>query len=174
MKPSDKFPKQKTPDELVGKLMGVIRGQFCGDMDAKEWGQLSNFIRRNVVLWPARFITGKRFTITSERYEQIMMEIFDGIKRKGTQGAIRRWPGYLMKCVQSHFEINWPTYYDEAKGVRNIAMHALATIGKAPAEDKTVETLAMAQRVLSARKEKKPKIEGKKLADNRQLSMFDL
>lgn len=174
MKEPSKFPKQEAPDELVNKLMGVIRGQFCGDMSPKEWGQLSNFMRRNVVLWPARFITGKRFTITADRYEQIMMEIFDGIKRKGTQGAIRRWPGYLMKCVQSHFEINWETYYQEAKGVRNIAMHALVNLGKVQAEDKTVETLAMAQRVLSAKQPKKKKIAEKKPAVNSQLTMFDL
>lgn len=102
-----------------------------------------------------------------------MMEIFDGIKRNGTQGAIRRWPGYLMKCVQSHFEINWETYYSESKSVRNMALHAVATLGKIQQEDKTVETLAMAQRVLCAKKEKNKKIADKKPAINSQLTMFD-
>lgn len=172
MKPPSKFPKQEANEELVGKLMSLIRGQFCGDMTPKEWGQMSNFIRRNVVLWPARFITGKRFTITGARYEEIMRGIFDDIKRKGTQGVIRRWPGYLMKCVQSHFEVHWETYYRETKGVSNIALHAMATLGKVAPEDKTVEALAMAQRVLSSKASKKKIVTNKKPAVNDQLTMF--
>jgi hypothetical protein len=172
MKEPSKFPKQPVADELVGKLMSLIRGQFCGDMTPKEWAQMYHFIRRNVVLWPARFITGKRFTITGARYEQIMLEIFDGIKRKGTQDVVKRWPGYLMKCVQSHFEVNWETYYREAKGVSNIAMHTLATLGKVESQDKTVEALAMAHRVLTSRPKKKKIVAVEKPADNSQLTML--
>ncbi len=172
MNPPSKFPKQAANEELVGKLMALIRGQFCGDMTPKEWGQMSNFIRVNVVLWPARFITGKRFTITGARYEQIMREIFDDIKRKGTQGVIRRWPGYLMKCFQSHFEVHWETYYRESKGVANIALHAMATIGKTESQDRTVEALAMAHRVLTSKAGKKKSVADKKPLVNEQLTMF--
>lgn len=171
MKPTHKQPKQDAPEELVGKLMTLIRHQFCGDMTPKEWAQMYNFMRRNIVLWPARFITSKRFSITSARYEAIMLEIFDGIKRKGTQGVVRRWPGYLMKCVQSHFEVNWETYYRESKGVSNLALHAIASIGKVESVDRTVEALAMAQRVLSSKPKKRIIIPDKKAAVNDQLTM---
>lgn len=172
MREPSKFPKQEAPDELVGKLMSLIRGQFCGDMTPKEWAQMYHFIRRNVVLWPARFITGKRFTITGARYEQIMREIFEDIKRKGTQEVVRRWPGYLMKCVQSHFAVHWETYYRENKGVSNIALHAMATLGKVESQDKTVEALSMAHRVLTSKPQKKKVIADKKPAVNDQLTMF--
>jgi hypothetical protein len=174
MKQPDKQPKQEVDEQLVGRLMALIRGQFCGDMTPKDWAQMSNFIRRNVVLWPARFITGKSFTITGARYEQIMREIFDDIKRKGNTGAVRRWPGYLMMCVQSHFKINWETYYRESKSVSNIALHTMATLGKVGSQDKTVEALAMAQKVLASKHEKRKLVVTKKPSDNRQLSMFEL
>lgn len=173
MKTPSKHLPQKVSDELVGRLMRLIRGQFCGDMSPKEWGQMYNFFLRNIVLWPARFITGKQFTIPGARYEQIMLEIFNDIKRHGTQEVVTRWPGYLMKCVQSHFRVNWETYYNESKGVRNIAMHALATIGKAEHQDKTVEALAMAHRVLSSRSKNKKVVEASKtVSNNDQLTMF--
>jgi hypothetical protein len=172
MKPPIKFPKQVAGDELVAKLMALIRGQFCGDMTPKEWAQMYHFIRRNVVLWPARFITQKRFTITGARYEQIMLEIFEGIKRNGTQAVVKRWPGYLMKCVQSHFEVNWETYYRESKGVSNIALHTLATLGKMETQDRTVEALSMAHRVLTSRPKKKKIVPTEKPANNSQLTML--
>jgi len=130
--------------------MAKIRGQFCGNMPPKDWAQMYGWIRLNVVLWPARFITKKNFTMPGEKYEKIMLEIFDGIKRHGTTGVVKRWPGYLMKCVQSHFETNWETYYREAKGVQNLALHTLANIGKVTPQDRTVESLSMAHQVLSA------------------------
>jgi hypothetical protein len=172
MKPPGKFPKQVVPDELVAKLMSLIRGQFCGDMSPKDWAQMYGWIKINVVLWPARFITKKEFTITGPKYEAIMLEIFDGIKRKGTQDVVRRWPGYLMKCVQSHFQVNWETYYRESKGVSNLALHAIANLGKVAPQDRTVEALAMAHRVLSSRPKKKKNLAVEKPAVNSQLTMF--
>lgn len=173
MKPrSEKHPKQPMPEELVGSLMSLIRGQFCGNMTPKQWGQNYHFIRRNVVLWPARFICNvKKFTIPGPRYEQIMRKIFEDIKRKGTSDVVAFWPGYLMKCVQEHWQHNWETYYDEAKGVRNIALHALATIGKVDFEDKTVEALAMAHRVLSQAKKNAKKLTNKPV-NNPQLTLL--
>jgi hypothetical protein len=78
-----------------------------------------------------------------------------------------------MKCVQSHFEINWETYYREAKGVGNIALHAAATLGKMESQDKTVEALAMAHRVLTSKAKKPKAMADKKPSVNEQLTMFN-
>ena len=141
--------KQPTPDDIVSSLMALIRGQFCGDMDSKEWGQHSHFIKKNVVLWPAHFVCNvKGFTLPAERYEAIMRGIFDEIKAHGTQDNVRFWPGYLMKCVQDHWKFHWEEYYAEAKSIHNLATTALMRLGQVRQEDRTVEALALARRAL--------------------------
>lgn len=166
---SEPRPKQIVPEELIGSLMSLVRGQFCGDMTAKEWAQHSHFVRRNVVLWPAHFVFNvKGFTLPGQRYEQILRGIFSEIKQMGHTDVVKFWPGYLMKCVQEHFEHHWEEYYAEAKSVRNMAMHTLATLGSKPAEDKTVEALALAHRALT--RKVKPVVF--KPASKAQLSLF--
>lgn len=156
MKPAR--PKQEVPTDLVDRLMGVVRHQFCGSMDGAEWGKHSHFVRRNVILWPARFMCDKKgFTIPGERYDQIMRAIFAEIKANMTNAPIRYWPGYLMKCVQDHWKHHWEEYYEEAKSARNIAESTLLTLGRlSERSDPTVETLAGVHRVLTA-KAKQPR-----------------
>jgi hypothetical protein len=48
----------------------------------------SHFIRRNVILWPARFMMGKGFTVPAARYEQIMRDV-----ERQAQAAIDRAGG---------------------------------------------------------------------------------
>ncbi len=149
-------PKQETPEAMVARLMGLIRGQFCGDLADKDWFKHSHFVKRNVVLWPARFVKGKEFTLPVARYEAIMRGIFDGIKEHGQTGQIRYWPGYLMKCVQDHWRLHWEEYYNEAKAVRNISETALVSLGKVAPADRGLEALAVAQSVLAGRRRKQP------------------
>lgn len=146
-------PKQEVPADLVDRLMAIVRGQFCGQMTGKEWGQHSHFVRRNVILWPARFICKKKgFTLPGERYEQIMRQIFSEIKANMTSAPIRYWPGYLMKCVQDHWNHHWEEYYNEAKAARNVAESALIALGRLPVRsDHTVETLATAHKILTSK-----------------------
>ena len=159
---------QPTPDEIVGMLMALVRGQFCGDLSSKEWGQHSHFIKRNVILWPAHFIcNAKGFTMPAERYEAIMREVFDDIKAHGTQDSVRFWPGYLMKCVQDHWKHHWEEYYAESKAVRNLAMTAVMRLGQVTHQDRTVEALALARRALIG--SKKP---GSNLPRKAQLNLL--
>jgi hypothetical protein len=146
-------PKQEVPADLVNRLMAIVRGQFCGQMTGKEWGQHSHFVRRNVILWPARFICNKKgFTLPGPRYEQIMRQIFFEIKANMTGAPIRYWPGYLMKCVQDHWNHHWEEYYNEAKAARNVAETTLIALGRLPTRtDPTVETLAGVHKVLTAK-----------------------
>lgn len=144
-------PKQELPADLVARLMALIRNQFCGDLRGDEWGKNSHFVKRNVVLWPAHFVCNvKGFTISAERYEAIMRDIFMCIKYHGDTGAVRYWPGYLMKCVQDHWKHHWEEYYNESKAARNITETALAGLGRLPVRsDSTVETLASVHSVLA-------------------------
>lgn len=144
-------PSQDTPEDLVHRLLSAVRGQFCGDMTQKEWAQFSHFIRRNVILWPARFIFGKGFTLPAARYESIMRDIFRTIIEHGHPGAVIFWPGYLMKCTQEHWRHHWEEYYAESKSVRNHVTAALLACKPLAKEDRTVEALAMAHQVLTKR-----------------------
>ena len=172
MKQSDKQPKQEIDDQLASTLMRLIHGQFCADMTAKQWAQHYHWMKKNVVLWPAYFICNKhKFTLPPKRYEQIMRSIFDGIKAKGNTAVVKFWPGYLMKCVQEHWTIHWPEYYEEAKAVRNLALHTIANLGKVKGEDRTVETMAAAQKMLVVnRKSGRKPVE--KSPEDGQLKMF--
>ena len=153
-------PQQDTPEDLVHRLLTTIRGQFCADLTISEWSKHQHFIRRNVILWPAWFCCRKHgFTLPAARYETIMRGIFQTIIREGKTEAVKFWPGYLMKCVQEHWNHHWEEYYGEAKAIRGLAEQALynCTI-RAPVEDKTLEALAMAHNVLTrAHKSKRPK-----------------
>lgn len=151
--PSDR-PKQDTPEDLVARLLSTVRGQFCGDMTPGEWGMHSHFIKRNVILWPARFMIGKGFTAPAARYESIMRSIFQTIIRAGKTDAVKFWPGYLMMCVQSHWRHHWEEYYAEAKSARNLVASLIAGCQSIPHEDRTVEALAMAHKVLAAKQPK--------------------
>lgn len=165
--PKSDRPVQATPEEILRRLTAQIRGQFCGDISDAEWFKSHHqFIRVKVILWPARFMVGKGFTLPADRYEAIMLDILGEIKRHGQTGAVRYWPGYLMKCVQDHWRHHWEEYYEEAKSVRNVVTAALLA-GKVSPEDRTVDTLAAAHRVLTAKKVTK-----KVVAPRQQLSLF--
>lgn len=160
-------PKQSIPADLVDRLMMTVRSQFCYDMQGSDWGKHSHFVRRNVILWPARFIKQHHFTLSAGRYEEIMREIFADIKRKMTTEPVRYWPGYLMKCVQEHWEHHWEDYYNEAKAAGNLASASLVALGRLPQRpDGVVESLAGAHQVL-ARKSKRGAKPGRQ-----QLSLF--
>lgn len=143
-------PRATASAELLERLLGLVRGQFCSDLTDKEWFQHRRFIQAKVLLWPAAFMRGKGFILPERRYEEIMRGIFQEIKRHGQTGAIRYWPGYLMKCVQDHWRHHWEEYYQEAKSVRALAEQALMAGRVAPQSDRSVEALAAAQKVLAA------------------------
>ncbi len=149
-------PTQDTPADLIARLLTTIRGQFCGDMTPGQWAMHSHFLKRNVVLWPARFMWTKGFTIPAPRYEAIFRDIFQTIKTRGQTQAVTFWPGYLMHCTQQHWHHHWEEYYDEAKSLRNQVTAAIFGIKAIPAEDRTVEALALAHKVLTETK-RKPK-----------------
>ena len=110
-------PKQELPAEIVGDLLGAIKRDFCAEMGARQWVQSKRFLMR-VVTYPASRLNAQGVTVAPERYKEILLEIFKGIKQHGQTGAVKFWPGYLLKCVQSHWEVHGEEYYQEAKGIR--------------------------------------------------------
>jgi hypothetical protein len=148
--------EQKCPEEIVNGLLGIIRRQFVPNCSDKEWYKDHNrFIRRNVVLWPARFMVGKKgFTLPPDRYEAIMLAILNDVKVHGQTGQVRYWPGYLMHCVQQHWEHHWEEYYQEAKSLRTQAEAALLALEarRGDPESNAVEVMAATHRLLAGKK----------------------
>jgi hypothetical protein len=74
-----------------------------------------------------------------------------------------------MKCVQSHWQHHWEEYYAEAKSVRELTTQALVALGSLEKrEDRSVETLALAHKVLTASRKAR-----KKAVSGEQLSFFE-
>jgi hypothetical protein len=141
----------------VSRLLSTVRGQFCGNMTPGEWAMHSHFIKRNVILWPARFMIGKGFTLPAARYEFIMREIFQTIIQHGETGVVKFWPGYLMMCTQQHWRHHWEEYYSESKSARNLVASLMAGCKPTEREDRTVEALSMAHYVLVTKKRRTAK-----------------
>jgi hypothetical protein len=159
-RPAPERPRQDVGRQIVDDLLGVIRGQFYPD--AKSFYQDRAFLQRNVVLWPAKWLDQRGVTLPPARYKEILLEVFTGIKQHGQTGAVRYWPGYLMKCVQDHFKHHGEDYYEEGKSVRNLAERAVmaaALAGKdRPVADDSVRQLAKAQALVALpKRQPKPK-----------------
>jgi hypothetical protein len=144
-------PKQDLPGEIVADLLSAIRGQFYGE--TKQFFQDRAFLLRNVVLWPAKWLNQRGVTLPPARYKAILLDVFTGIKQHGQTGAVKYWPGYLMKCVQDHFIHHGEEYYEEGKSLRTSTERALlaaAMAGKThTVAPDPVQSLAQAQRLVA-------------------------
>lgn len=149
--------KQKLPDEIVADLLYIVRSQFYPDVADEVWFCDAHFIKVRVILWPAKFMVGKGFTIKADRYLAIMKEILTGIKQHGQTASIKHWPRYLTVCVQRHFQNNWETYYNEAKSATALAetsILGLKALARAEGPD-AVSVMAATQRLLAGPKKRK-------------------
>ena len=155
-------PKQVLPVEIIADLMGVIRNQFYAGNEA--WFKDQAFIRRRVVTWPAAWLNRRGVSIKPERYKELLLGIFQDIKRHGQTGAVKYWPGYLVHCVQEHFKHHGEEIYGEAKALRNLVEHALLAGSRAAGEAKSndpVAGLALVHQALLAAHKRKPKAAAK-------------
>lgn len=141
---------QATPAEMVETLMGMIRGQFYGDLPADKWFADRAFVKKNVVLWPATWLNARGLTLAPERYQAILVEKINDLKRHAT-GTIRNPSGYLMRCLQDHFAHHEDELHDEAKAFTASVERAIGTLRTAPAAD-AVAALATAAAVIAPKR----------------------
>ena len=155
-------PKQVLPGEIIADLMGAVRNQFYAGSD--KWFGDQEFIKRRVVTWPARWLNGRGVTLKPPRYKEILLGIFQDIKRHGTTEAVAYWPGYLMHCVQQHFKHHGEEIYTEAKSLRNQVENALLAGRRAADEARAndpVAGLALVHQALTVAHKRKQKLPGK-------------
>jgi hypothetical protein len=161
--------KQQLPREIAGDLLQAIRSAFYGDLPTKRFMQDRQFLLRNVVTWPARWLNKRGVTLPPDRYKRILLDVFVEIKRHGATGVVSYWPGYLMKCVQSHFAIHGEEYYEEGKALRAKLETVMLACHRAPTSD-PVAGLAQVHAVLSSSKRSRRK----PATDAKQGNLFEL
>lgn len=171
-------PKQTVAKDLMDDLLRFLWLKFYaadpgGDsVAARAFAQDRTRLLSWVILWPARFMSGKGFTIPGERYKQIFTAIILEAIRYGNTSKVSYRPAWLQHVVQSHFRHHWEEYYAEAKSARAQAEHALHVLGQFPrhAVPNPVDDLAVAAALLARQKPaKKPR---QKPAINDQLSLL--
>lgn len=143
--------KQSLPQEIVGDLLRVIRGQFCVEMGDKEWFQHRRMFLR-VVTFPASWLNRRGVWLPAERYKAVLLGIFDGVKRHGTTRAVSYWPGYLLHCVQEHFKHHGDELYEEAKSVRYSVEKALTRVQPGERPESPTDALAQVSAIISRRR----------------------
>ena len=153
IRPSAPRSKQPTPEAVRDAVLLIIERQFYRDQRVaflKDWSRLLQW----VVLWPATWLDERGVTISPARYQEILIGqkgILIEALRHGATGEIGYLPGWLRKCVQSHFAVHGERIYEEAKSVQSIADHVLLQVGRsaAPQAD-PIRQLADAAKLLSA------------------------
>lgn len=152
-------PKQVLPAEIIADLMGVIRNQFYAGNEA--WFADQEFIRRRVVTWPAHWLNTRGVTLKPLRYKELLLGIFQEIKRHGQTGEVKYWPRYLTHCVQEHFKHHGEEIYGEGKELRTLAENALTVCREATGHDPVAALAAVHQALAAAHKRKRKPGAGK-------------
>jgi hypothetical protein len=136
-------PKQSLAQDLLDSLLALIQRHFYpysiqsadggyNHDESRAFAQDRSRLLSWVILWPARFMTGKGFTVTGDRYKQIFISIILEAVRYGNTSKVTYRPAWLKHVVQTHFRHHWEEYYAEAKSARAQADHALHVLGRLP------------------------------------------
>jgi hypothetical protein len=144
--PEDR-PRQTVAVEIRNDLLNAIRNQFYQDAPADQFHKDKAFLLKNVVLWPAGYLDSRGVTLPPARYKAIVLDVINGIKQHGQTEVVKFWPGYLMRCVQSHFRIHGEDYYNEGKALRASLDKILKKAPQIPTAD-PIRVMAEARRDL--------------------------
>jgi hypothetical protein len=158
-RPKRNTSRQATPAELVTQLLNVVRSQFYGDLPPKRFFQDRNLLLRNVILYPAHWLDERGVTLPSHRYQGIVLDVLQTIKRHGDTRGVQYLPGYLAHCLQTHFKHHGEEYYEEAKALRSLTGDVINALAKLPcrAESDLIPTLAALRADLAPRKRRRTK-----------------
>ena len=149
---------QDLPNDIVEDLLQAIRSAFYPDANAERWSQDKYFLKIHVVTWPADWLSERAITLKPERYKQILLDIFMGIKRHGATDKIKHIPRYLTHCVQEHFRIHEDEIYAEGKSLRTAIEKAVDRAQRSVGAADPIAAIAQAHRVLvgTRKRAKKP------------------
>lgn len=153
-------PSQELPADLVADILGVIRGQFYGDLPPKKFFQDQRLLLSLVVLWPATWLRERGWTLKPGRYKAILLEIIQDVKRNGDTVNVEFWPRYLCHCVQTWFRHNEDAVHKEAKSIQlaiDRAMTAFSRAQPVATADDQIRALAAARDAIKTTSKPRPK-----------------
>lgn len=146
--------EQETPAEMVDTLMAMVRGQFYGDSHPREWLRDQHFIKREIILWPAKWLKERGMVMDPVRYKGLIVEKLQDVKRNCAQAKFTYFPGYLARCIKDHFHHNEDSIYEDCKALRGQVSAVLGKLRPNQGPD-LVDTLVAARDVLLNRKRAK-------------------
>lgn len=150
------------PEAMLERLLERVNATFYAKAEARIWLRDKPAVMM-VLTWPATWLTQRGVGLPVERYEAILREVLDGIRKHGAVDSIKHFPTYFGHAVRQHFVHQGDALYEERKRLRSVLdMEALRTAAtrRATGPD-PMEALAAAHRVLKAGKPK-----AKPAADN--------
>jgi transposase InsO family protein len=140
--------------DILADLLSVIRNQFYPD-DPKGW-----FQQRDAIILcltrPAQWFSDRGVQFPPARYQQLIQDILQAIKRHGATAEIQWFPAYLGKAVEKYLVFNGDDLYREAKGARVLAELAMAKLKHTDHQADVTAPLAEARRILLAARKKRP------------------
>ena len=73
---------------MVAELLEMIRTQFYGDANGHTWGRDQHYIRREVVLWPASWLSKRGVALPLAKYRSLLVEKLVDVKRNCVLGKL--------------------------------------------------------------------------------------
>jgi len=142
------------PADFLDEMLRMLRGQFYPD-NAKGYFQQQTLLKKALTEL-ASFLFSRGVSLPQARYQAILMEIIQTIKRHGATAKIQFFGGYFLHAVQQHITHHGHKYYTEGLSIRNTLENTMLGIqkgrGSTPKEDSTVERLAELNALLKAGK----------------------
>jgi hypothetical protein len=147
------------PAEFIDQMLRMLRGQFYAD-NAKGYFQQQNLLKKALTEL-ASFLFSRGVSLPQDRYQAILMDIIQTIKRHGATDKIQFFGGYFLHSVQRHIVKHGHEYYAEGLTIRNAVENAMLGIQgaqKVPRqEDSTIERLAELNALLKAGANRRPR-----------------
>lgn len=135
------------------------------------------------VTWPATWLDRRGLPITSQAYQELLIERLGDIAKHGDPQCYQAYfPRYLLKTIQDWFAHHGEDLYQELKHVRNQLCDIEVLLCSQPSQsaEDVVTPIAQAHAVLAgqnrsrhaSRVDQGRDCERKKRADNKQLNLL--
>lgn len=146
----------KAASEIVEDMLGVLRRQFYAERPERRWHVEREHLVK-AITHPAWRLAQQGAELPAGAYQGILQEVIATIQRHGEAHKARNFGLYFLKCVQTHMEHRWASYYERAKTLSAAVAKALPAGAQPARGDSPVAALAEAHKALMTIKRGKAK-----------------
>jgi len=160
------------PQEIIEQALRRIQARWYAARPREFWRDRRALLE--ALTWPAAQLRERGVPIRREQYQAMLDGLLSGIETHGEAARTAGYfPGYLKRCVTSHWRHHWEDYYEAGKRLRNTLDRLVARAarhGPDREEDHTAEILAAAHDLV--RRRPRPGRPDKAPGTGRQLGLF--